>query len=96
MELTSEEKAFILERRKQVEKEREQNEALNWNPRELKSIPPSEKMGAYDELYASCVDVVRTKQKEGFLNEDTAYYMYEQVMMLFLGAEIFSRILNKL
>lgn len=96
MELTSEEKAFILERRKQVEKELAENEAKNWKPREINLIPVDEKVASYDELYESCADLVKTKQREGYLDEDTAHYLYEHVMTLLLGDEIFSRILNKL
>jgi hypothetical protein len=59
-----------------------------FKPRSVKDIPNEEKIKKFDELYASALDHYNDVISGGDPDDDTSHYMYEEMMGLLGGEEM--------
>ena len=80
MELTTEEKRIIKEKR---EKEGKTKKILSWEPRPLSDFSDEEKIKFFDQTYRGAVDDFEfMKENDGEPRKDTQHYAWEDTMSL--------------
>lgn len=79
----------ILEMRAEIERKKRELDALekslvnderNLAIKDLSEFTDEEKIKWFDRLYKSSLDVVEEVEKNGYINEDTPHFIYEDVM----------------
>lgn len=60
-----------------------------WQPRSLDSYMPTEKIEAFDMLYKVALDHYNEVLESGRSDDDDVHYIFEDVMTLFLGKDVF-------
>jgi hypothetical protein len=62
---------------------------------QLEDYLPQERINKFDQIYKVCDDYIQEIIQEGGIDDDAEHYLYEAVMELTLGKNIF-KLLNKL
>lgn len=90
MKLTPTEVELIRKHRQEAELEK----VREWKPTPANEISVDEKCAAFDRLHEQAMEHFNSISEQGYADDDSGHYMYEEVMKL-LGKDVF-KAMNKL